>query len=166
MVSRYGHAWISQFGTTPGGFAAAEWAETLAGIDTAQMLHGIAADKARASEWPPSSTGFLSMCLDIPSLPATRDEITGTIRSEWQRTPFARLVWQKIDSYRFRHSTVEQCDRMIADAYELAKTDVLNGVPLPDPAAGALEHKQGDRAPRTESIARVEMAKISQMLGV
>lgn len=108
--------------------AYAEWGETLAGLTRAQIQHGIAIDGRRCSEWPPSSTRFRAMCMDIPSFAALRYEFA---HGEVPRTPFGLLCWSKVDAYRLRRADQTEADRLVHNAYDLAVAHVLEGGTLP-----------------------------------
>jgi hypothetical protein len=131
MAARYGHAWTSQYARGDDDalrLAMAEWRETLAGVTSAQVQHGLEADALRGAEWPPSSTHFRALCFAIPSFAATRFEMQ---HGDEPRTPFGLLCWRFVDPFRMRTATQDQADRIARDAYELAKTHVMAGGELP-----------------------------------
>lgn len=77
MIARYGHRWTSQFGDRPVGAAAAEWAQTLAGLGNAALTAGFEADAERGDDWPPSSTKFRAMCVSKPDDGVVRTYVSG-----------------------------------------------------------------------------------------
>jgi hypothetical protein len=89
MIARYGHRWASQFGDRPIGAAAAEWAQTLAGLDSATLTHGFAADAERGDDWPPSSAKFLAMCRNGTANRA--DDVVRPYVSGHYHTPAPRI---------------------------------------------------------------------------
>lgn len=135
MVDVYGHKWTSAFGVDPQTGSGSTWARGLAGMNARQLGAGIDAAIASADPWPPSLPEFRGMCLSIPSLGEVRHELHADAAV---RTPFTVLVWQGIDSYAFRLASREQADRMIRDAYELAREHVMCGGELPGQVAGEL----------------------------
>lgn len=174
MASRYGHAWVSQYGPLPDGIAAAEWRDTLAGVSREQMRDGFAEDSLRASDWPPTSTRFRAMCLDIPTIAEVRFDISKLVRatnhhannsSELQISRFARLVWSYLDTYAFRHETDKRADRMLREAYELASAYVMDGGELPmEPVALIAAPEQKPHQPADPAVGRAHMDKIAEIL--
>lgn len=173
MASRYGHAWVSQYGPIPDGIAAAEWRSTLAGLTGTQLGAGFAADRARGSEWPPSSTSFLAMCRDIPTLAKVNSEVTklltqrkwlGGGREAVEVSRFARLVWQKLNVYAFRNAPTKQADRMLEDAYGLAREHVIQGGELPDEPVALIENITPVHTPAPPEVAAEHIAKLAELL--
>jgi len=160
MATRYGHAWVSQYGPQPDGIAGAEWSETLAGLSLEQVGAGFTADRARGSEWPPSSTRFRALCLGIPDYAQVRLAIVVK-----KRTPFMRLVWQHLDSFRFSRADQSTADRMLRDAYEVAREHVMRGGDLPAEPVAAIEHKRASRVPACEETVKKHVAEINSILG-
>jgi hypothetical protein len=160
MASRYGHAWVSQYGPIPDGIAAAEWRSTLAGLTGTQLGAGFAADRARGSEWPPSSTKFRAMCFAIPSLPV----VTRAVLGKEPATPFVRLVWQKIDRFRLKQADVDKADRLIRDAYEIACEHVIQGGELPPDPMALIEKTEPVRTPAPPEVAAEHIAKLAELL--
>ena len=128
MASRYGHAWVSQYGPQPQGFAGAEWRETLCGLTPDQIRDGFDGDVLRGDAWPPSSTMFRTMCLSIPILAVVGLQI----RKGEVTSGFARMVRANLDGYRFKQVAAREADRMLADAYNIARESVLGGEKIPD----------------------------------
>lgn len=159
MAARYGHAWASQYaddgsetGAQAFALAVSEWAEALAGVTEAQIRTGFRADARRGEHWPPSAPEFAVMCHGIPSLARVKHILA---RVGPSRTRFTRLVWSLLDTFQFTRADAKYADRLLADAYELAKTHVMSGHPLPDEPSGALEHQPEPRTPaRPETVAR------------
>ena len=135
MAEIYGHRWTSSYGDNPNEGAALTWAKGLGGMRPQQLADGLRNCIASADPWPPTLPEFRAMCLDIPSLTFVRQEI----RDAGDRSPFTRLVWEKVDSYTYRRSSIEQTDRMIRDAYELAREFVMRGGQVPGQISGQIE---------------------------
>lgn len=94
------------------GAAAAEWADTLSGLDNAALTHGFEKDAERGDDWPPSSTKFRAM-----SMPPKSDAPRTYLGS-----PPVRREFTAIESDRSR----EVAKREIAAMCE------QYGVPLPE----------------------------------
>jgi hypothetical protein len=164
MGSRYGIPWENQCGTIPQGIAAVEWGATLAGVTWEQIMRGMAMDKLRSSTWPPSSTLFLAMCREIPEFNTVKLEIN---MPNTTRTRFGALVWSYIDPFQYRQSTVEKANHLLREAYELARTYVIDGGELPKLAEHAIEHQEEERSGKyTRSIADQKMAECMAALGI
>lgn len=136
MAASYGHTWTSQYdaddseiGVAARELAYAHWSEALAGVSSTQMLAGLRADLNRGSEWPPSAALFRALCLGIPSYAAIRHEMT---HPELSRTPFGLLCWRYVDMFRLRTANQQEADRLVHDAYELAREHVMTGGELPE----------------------------------
>lgn len=164
MASRYGHAWVSQFGSAPDGIAAAEWRSTLAGLTAARINLGFAADRLRGSEWPPSSSAFAAMCFQIPTFAAVKHELRA-VSNPVSRTPFLRQVWSFIDGYLFARVDALKADRLLKEAYDMASEYVMRGGCLPEPVMGAIEQKKPDKSPPPrDELVRAELARMAQIL--
>lgn len=61
MGSMYGHRWTSSFGDVVDPDRV--WAATLAGIDEAQIRHGMRQCVAQGYDWPPSAPEFRALCV-------------------------------------------------------------------------------------------------------
>lgn len=157
MADVYGHRWTSAYGADPAKGAGSTWAKGLAGLAWPDMARGLDACMAGADPWPPTLPEFRAMCFGIPSLAAVRLD---------HSTPFGRLVWQYLDTHRMRHASADAADRMIRDAYELAREHVLRGGALPveslaitheEPAKPVVPETEAERLARLERI-RQELA--------
>lgn len=129
MAGLYGHKWASSYGTDPRSVGGKEWALTLAGFTQAQIDAGLEACRASADAWPPGAPEFKAMCLGIPSLAIVRLEM----RSE-ERSPFTRATWANLDAYRFKQASADNADRMLREAYDLTREQVMRGQALPEPS--------------------------------
>lgn len=165
---RYPHVWASQYVGDGGNtdddalaLALAEWSAALAGIGDAQLRTGLRADYLRADHWPPGPAEFAAMCHGIPTLARVKHILR---RAGPARTRFTRLVWSLLDTFQFTRADGKYADRLLADAYELAKAHVMSGHPLPDEPSGALEHRPAPRTPASEETARAAMQEIASIL--
>ena len=139
MAEIYGHRWSTSYGSDPDPEGAAgTWAKGLAGITPVQLADGLKACLTSAEPWPTTLPEFRSMCLGIPSLLSVRREIYG----KGDRTPFAILVWQKLDSYRLKTVSAKEADAMIKEAYEDAREHVMRGGALPEVVAAITQEEK------------------------
>jgi hypothetical protein len=169
MASRYGHAWVSQYGPMPDGIAAAEWRDTLWGITSTQMRAGFDEDAIRGAEWPPSSTKFRAMCLGIPPLAEVRSEINHMLRYSAAgqgslMSRFARGVWSRIDSYAYRNASGRIAERIMREAFDLTRDFVMNGGTLPVEPSGLVKHEKPESRPASAETAKSHLDKIAEML--
>ena len=137
MLGMYGHTWASAYGDAPNGTTAETWASTLAGVSNQQIADGLRACVAEGGEFPPSAPRFRAMCLGIPSLALVRLDIRSGEHSQ-----FTRAVWANLDGYRFRQSSADAADRMLREAYDLTREQVMRGEALPQPSEAITQEKR------------------------
>lgn len=130
----YGHKFVSQFGADPYSGTGQSWATGLADLTMEQLAEGVEACKFAADPWPPTLPQFRARCLGVPTLAAVRLDAS---------TPFARLVWQFLDVYRYRTSPGEAGERLLRDAYELAREHVMRGGALPQESKAITHDEAG-----------------------
>lgn len=162
MASRYGHRWTSQFGDSADGIAGAEWSAALAGLSQAAIRCGFDRDLVRGDSWPPSSTQFRALCLEIPTLA----EVKYQLRSDGRKSPFIVQVWLYLDSYYLARADHREADRMIADGYELAVAHVMDGGQLPEKVTAQIQHTRTPINPASSEFARKQLADLAGDLGV
>lgn len=160
MLGMFGHTWASAYGDAPNGTTAETWASCLAGVSNQQIADGLRACLAEGAEFPPSAPRFRGMCLGIPSLARVRLELRGEVTSQ-----FTRAVWQNIDTYRFRQVSADVADRMVRDAYDLTREQVMSGQPLPEPSLAIAEEKREFKPASPEAVAAAKAA-IAEVLGI
>ena len=128
MADIYGPRWTSAYGDDPDGTAGETWAKGLAGVTPQQLATGLTASIASADPWPPTLPEFRARCLGIPSLPqvklSLRDEASA-------KPPFLVLIFQALDYYNWKLADQRAADRLLADAYEVAREHVMLGGELP-----------------------------------
>ena len=175
MASRYGHAWVSQYGPLPDGIAAAEWRGTLAGLSASQLREGFEADVLRADNWPPSSTKFKSMCFGIPSQASVRAEVADylTYRPALAGSNarpiisrFARGVLARLDSYAYRNATGKTADRLFEEAFQRTREFVMEGGTLPVEPVALIEQKKPEFKPASPEHVAAHVAKLRELLHV
>lgn len=156
MADIYGHKWVSSFGADPEKGAGATWAAALGDLSRRQLGIGIDACRVSADPWPPTLPQFRAMCLGIPTLAAVRLDRD-------KATPFTRLVWQHLDGYRMRQASADAADRMLREAYELAREHVMRGGSLPEDPVAAItdDTDRKPQVPQTEAerLARIKAAR-------
>lgn len=158
MVSIYGHRWISAYGADQAEGSGDAWAKGLAGLAPGQIGRGIDECIVASDPWPPTLPQFRGMCLGIPPFAAVRLD---TDRVE----PFTRLVWQHLDGHRYRTSPADKADRLLREAYELAREHVMRGGELPGESK-AVAHEKPVITPATPESAAEHLERIRQELGL
>lgn len=159
MADVYGHRWTSAFGADPSTGAGSTWSIGLAGLTAQQVGQGVQACIASSEPWPPTLPEFRAMCLGIPSFAAVRLENGDT------RSPFTVLVWQHLDGYAYRQASLERADRMLREAYELAREHVMRGGALPEPPAALVTQEKREVKPASPEVAQAAIAKARELLG-
>lgn len=160
MAEIYGHRWTASFGANPDTEGAAgTWAKGLAGITPTQLADGLKACITSSDPWPPTLPEFRAMCLGIPSLVSVRAEVNG----KGERTPFAMLVWQRLDSYQYRQVSAKDAERMLSGAYEDAREFVMRGGALPE-VVGAVTHEEKPFTPVSPEVAAKHMLDVRREL--
>lgn len=162
MAEIYGHRWTSAYGDNPNEGAALTWAKGLGGITPRQLADGLRSCIASSEPWPPTLPEFRGYCLGIPALAEIRHELHTSTPT---RSLFATLVWQGIDGYAFRLASREQGDRMIRDAYEMAREHVMRGGELPGASAGEITQEKPEIKVADPEVAKAHLAEIAAMVG-
>lgn len=167
MAAIYGHRWTSAFGercdddsgalTIPGD----TWQRGLSGIGEHRIGAGLNACVISADPWPPSLPAFRGMCMGIPSL----FSVTAMIQGRAPRSPFAFVVWDRLDVHRLRSVDADKAERMIRDGYEAARDFVMAGGELPELPQKAIEKQEKPKHHCASSqTAEENLAKIAAML--
>ena len=157
----YGHKWTAAYGTDATGSAAQTWAKGLNGLTAAQVAGGLKACLTTSDPWPPTLPEFRARCLGIPSLQEVRLEIHGS-----ERSPFGIMVWQQLDGYLFKQSSADKSDRMLKDAYELAREMVMRGHPLPEMPAAVIEQQVREYRPASKESVDCASAEIERLFRI
>jgi len=158
MAEVYGSRWTSSYGDNPNEGAALTWAKGLAGLSGEQLAAGITACITCADPWPPSLPEFRMRCVGVPSLAAVRLDAR-------KLDGFTRLVWQHLDGHRYSMASSDNADRLLREAYDLAKEHVMRGGSLPPEPAGHLPQGQRHGEPATREQVQAHMADIARELG-
>lgn len=149
----FGHTWASQYGESSDGLAGDTWAAALAGVTPEQLACGLRAVLRLGDEFPPNAPRFLALCYGVPTFAAVRYE---TQHGEAPRTPFGLLCWQFVDAYALRRADQREADRLVRNAYDLAKAHVMAGGELPEVHAELAKPEPEVRKPASpETVARV-----------
>lgn len=166
LAELYGHRWTSSYGDNPDEGAALTWAKVLADMTPQQLADGLTACAKSADPWPPTLPEFRAMCLSIPSLHAVRCELLAGQKPAGSVTsPFARLVWQHLDSHRWRMADADRADRLLREAYEAARSHVMAGGKLPEPLQAIAQEPAPKPKPSDPETAKAHLAKLSALLG-
>lgn len=161
MAEIYGHKWTSAYGDNPDEGAAKTWAKGLGDLSTKQIAAGVERLLTSSDEWPPALPRFRAICFGIPTLAAVKLDL----KSE-HKAPFTRLVWSKIDSYRYRNASAEAADFLLKDAYEIAREAVMSGTPLPEDIAGTIDAPKTEKpVPASPEVAMRYIEEIQRKLG-
>lgn len=167
MTASYGHAWTSANGLQPQKpdgsltIVGQTWALVLADLDGGQIAHGLRACVISGREFPPKPGQFRLMCLGDPSEADVLAELNAT---DTRRSAFARLVWQRIDSYAWRHASPDRREAMVRTAYTWATEYRARGGPLPPEPDGELGHDAPERGPITDEVGEAEIERIAALL--
>ncbi|MCF5946436.1 hypothetical protein L2249_24355, partial [Xanthomonas perforans] len=78
---------------------------------------------------------------------------------------FTVLVGMKLDGYRYRGASASDADRMVREAYELARDHVMRGGEVPEPAATALPPPAKVPEVADRDAARAALARAAAELG-
>lgn len=146
LAATYPLTWAKAMGDAPvdadGRLTTAghQWACALAGLTDAQLTRGVIGAALRRSPYLPAPGEFRALCLDIPPLERVRAELHARDLPASKRTAFARLVWSRLDPYRWRQADADRAERMLAAAYESAIDHVMRGGELPAPVSAELGH--------------------------
>jgi hypothetical protein len=165
MLAIYGYRWESAYGRAPEGVAADTWAAGLTGLQPREIGTGFDACLTSSDGWPPSLPEFRAMCLGIPTLARVKLEARAGCPSP---SPFSRLVFSFLDGWAYRQADTEKGERMLRDAYGLARDHVMNGCELPPVAAAEIEHEaQSQRAttPADPEKVKRHLTEIAELLG-
>lgn len=158
MAEIYGHRWTAAYGDDPERGAGETWAKGLAGLTPAQLAEGLSSCIATADPWPPTLPEFRARCLGIPPLASVRLDAR-------KASPFTRLVWQHLDGYRYQQAPADQSDRLLREAYELAREHVMRGGALPADSPELEGPERRKPVPASPEVAAAAMEAIRQDLG-
>lgn len=167
MIATYGHAWTSANGLQPQRddgtltIAGQTWATVIADLDGSQVATGLKSCLLSGREFPPKPGQFRLMCLGDPSEADVLAELNAT---DAKRSGFARLVWQRIDSYAWRHASPDRREAMVRTAYAWATEYRARGGLLPPEPAAELGHDAPVRGPITPEVGQAEVERIAAML--
>ena len=140
------------------------WARALAGVSPHQLANALQSCVASGDAWPPALPEFRAMCDGIPAFSAVRAELLPSHQGE--RSPFARLVWLKLDSWAYRHANAERAERILRDAYGEAVRHLRDGKPLPPSPVADLGHGQRQGMWSTPEVAEGALQAIAKTLGL
>lgn len=180
MAGIYGTKWTSAYGDAPEHLddgphhrageltdAGTVWAQGLAGVTPKEVATGLRTALLSADPWPPTLPAFRAMCLRIPTLAqvqlvlARRQDLGEPVAA------FCRLVWRFMDAYRFARSDTTTADRILRDAYQLAREYRMQLGDLPPAPAGTLAHTKPSPPTRaSEEVAAEHLRRLGELLHV
>lgn len=163
LAAIYGHRWTSAYDADPACGAARQWAEGLAGATLDGIGRVVAycrTGRLGRDGWPPTLPEALAVAYGIPSISEVRAEL---LARDAKRSPFATLVARKLDGWAWRHADARTAERMLAEAYDVAREALIAGEPLPEPV---LELPvEPERRPADPDRGREWLARIADELG-
>lgn len=162
MAEIFGHRWTSSYGDDAATGAGETWARGLGGLSSAQIGEGLERVLVSAEDWPPTLPEFRRLCLGIPSLAAVSRALC---RHEGERSGFDRLVWAMLDSYAFARADQQRAERMLRDAYVLAREHVMAGGEVPGPVQYLEQAAQERPTPASPETVRHHLDEIAKILG-
>lgn len=83
-----------------------------------------------------------------------------------QRSPFTLMVWQQIDGYLFKQASADKSERMMKDAYELAREMVMRGHSLPEVPTAVIEHVEPEFKPATKESVEAAFAELGSLFRI
>lgn len=161
LGAAFGHRWTSAYGDDPRGAAGRVWARGLADLTREQIDRGIVASVNGVDDWPPSLPDFRAKCLGVLSF-------AEVLLDRERRAPFTAMLWRYLDGYAYRQASADRGERLLREAYDVARTAVLKGEPMPAPPAAQLAASGSSWRPAriaAPDVVRRESAKVYQLLG-
>lgn len=168
MAAVFPNVWRSAMGDSPnkpdGALTVAgdTWAKGLAGISGQQLAAGLRAVIANASSWPPTLGEFRALCEGLPTFEDVEHELRPGRSVD--PSPFARLVWQMLDSWAYRHADVGKAERLLRGAYHRAREHVQRGGAMPETSAAVTQERPASK--RDPAVAERALAAIAAAIGV
>lgn len=174
MAGIYGSRWTSAFGdaceNSDGELtdAGTLWQKGLGGLSRAELTHGISEALFSADPWPPTLPQFRAMCLGIPTLAAVRTLLAKSDMQSRADRPFFRLVWRFIDAHRLAEADVKAADKIVKDAYELARRYRMALGELPKAPVAEIGFDSEKPAPirASQEFSRPYMDRIAERMGL
>jgi hypothetical protein len=161
MAAIYPHRWTSAMGDDPNSTAGDTWAKGLTGLSAGQLANGLEACLTRNDAWPPTLPEFRALCLDVPTLAEVKADLLG---KSADRSPFTLAVWRYIDAHAFRRADQYAANRMLAEAYEIVREQVMRGVPLPTKPVAIVTHEQPPLIPADPERVQERLDEIRELL--
>jgi len=168
MAAVFPNVWRAAMGDSPnkpdGGLTVAgdTWAKGLSGITGQQLAVGLRAVIANASNWPPTLGEFRALCEGLPTFEDVEHELRPGRSVD--PSPFARLVWQMLDSWAYRHADVGKAERLLRGAYHRAREHVQRGGAMPETSAAVTQERPASK--RDPAVAERALAAIAAAIGV
>lgn len=147
--------------------AGAVWQQGLMGLSRQQVGDGLRRSLMNAEPWPPTLPEFRARCLGIPMLAQVQLLLTRCNDVDTDNAAFCRLVWRFLDGHRFTWAEPDDADRMLRDAYRLAREYRMELGPLPSKPAAAIPFlKQPKPSRASQETAEAEKRLVAERLGM
>lgn len=147
--------------------AGAVWQQGLMGLNRQQVAEGLRRSLMSAEPWPPTLPEFRARCLGIPSLAQVQLLLSKCESQDTEAAAFCRLVWRFLDGHRFTWAEAEDADRMLREAYKLAREYRMELGPLPAKPAAAISFiKQPKPTRASQETADKHKRKLAERLGM
>lgn len=159
MAGMFGHSWVSAYGASPSGIGADTWAAALADVSAGQIASALRETLALGSDFPPSAPRFRAMCFGVPSLAYVRNCMDAE-----KIDRFVMLVRTFIFNYTYVRADQKLAERMLKEAYELARDHVMRGGKLPGLPVAAIEPpKEKPKVPASAETVRKYCADLEKL---
>lgn len=164
MTSAFGHRWTSSHGDNFAETSGRIWAMELAGFGQKAIARGL--EQAVKCEWPPVLAEFKGMCRGVLTLATVKAQRAGDASSQ---SPFTILVGRFIDYTEWRMADPVRQEKIIHQAWEMARDHVIAGkeMPIYMPAAQQLTTEDERPPPPPIMLTAAEaMAEIRRTLRI
>lgn len=164
MTSAFGAKWTSTHGDDFAATSGRVWAIDLAGMDARQIQRGLKITCRQ--EWPPTLSEFRAACLGVIPIEAVELQRRG---EPGDQHPFTVLVGRFLREHEWRMADPQRQERMLANAYALAREHVMGGGALPAYTAAAQQLTAEDERPPPPPImltAEQAIQRIRDMLRI
>jgi hypothetical protein len=162
MAQLLGHRWTSSFGADAGADVGKTWARELADLSFDQLAAGLSAVAVAPADWWPTLPAFREMCFCVPAFALVRAELAAKDSS---RSPFTLLAWHFLDRARYRLADADKADRLLREAYDIAREHVMRGGALPEPVPEIDAPEKPKRVRASDDFVRSACAEIETILG-
>lgn len=167
----YGHLWTKKFGDSPMDeveeytVQGETWAMALRTVSGRQIANAMEKLLVSGATFPPTLPEFKLLCFDIPTV----EDCDAYLRGHAEPTPFTVTVARRMKhaggSWKYRHASVEKAERMLRNAYEMVRADVMLGKPL-DEVHMLIASEEPERKPASPETVAAARAKVAEVLNL